>query len=134
MKISKTVWKMIVVMLVSALVLIIAGAIASLHFPLIRPIAFALGVMLTSALNVLKTIWMERTAYAVANVEDQARAVNMIRIQYFIRFLLTAVVLVIAVYVPFIDLWGAVAGIFTFHAARYALYFIIKAEEAESQN
>ena len=126
MKISETVRKMIIVMLFAALLIIVAGIVISVFYPVIQVFAFALGVMLTTALNILKVVWLERAVEKALSMEDQTAAGNFIRLQYLLRTLLTGLVLVVAALVPFIDLWGAVAGIFTFHAAKYSLGFIHK--------
>ena len=132
MKISLTVRKMIMVMLVSALVMVICGTIASFYFEVLRPVPFAFGVLLTTGLNIIKTVWLERSIDRAMAIGDDTAATNHIRIHALLRFALTGLVLALAVFVPFIDLWGAVAGIFTYHPAKYALYFITKSDNSDT--
>jgi len=130
MKISNTVQKMIIVMLVTALIMIITGAIVSVFYPVIPSLLFfALGVLLTTCLNIVKVVWLEKSVQKAATMEDPATAGNYIRLQYLLRFLFTGLVLIFAVLVPVIDLWGALVGIFTFHVAKYSLPLIIKTND-----
>lgn len=118
--------KMILMISAYTLLIIIAGAAyyrSSEIFP------FTLGVILTSALNVLKVTMIEREADRVANREvKNARSFG--GFQYIFRFLLTGVVLVMATMVPFINFWGAVAGIFTLQIAAYSMKFFYNADES----
>ena len=129
MKTSNTVNKMIVIMLAAALIIIIAGAAASVFYPVISILPFSLGVLLMTSLNIVKVVWLEKAVQKAVDMEDQTIAGNYIRMQYLFRLLLTGLVFVIAIIVPIIDLWGALAGIFTFHAAKYALVFIVKTDD-----
>ena len=89
---SKLMKKMI---LISALLIIIIGII----FYLIdgRPFAalpFALGVLVTATLNIIKMRMLERTVHKVVYMDDQDAGKNVVRLQYLLRYLLTGVVLV----------------------------------------
>ena len=104
------------------LLLLIAAGIAyhrSLAF-----LPFAFGASLGAGLNVLKIKMLERT---VRNSIDMERknAANYVRFQYFLRFLITGLLLFLAVTFPFISLWGTIAGLLTMPpAAFYAKSFI----------
>ena len=108
--------KMILVIGISALVIIAGGAAI---YRSIEAIYFALGTILTSALNVLKVIMLERTVKKVVNIEEPETGKNYVRLQYLLRYFLTGIVLLavglVTAYVepPFINIWGAIAGIFT---------------------
>lgn len=117
--------KMILVMLAAAFVIIIVGTIFSGRFPAITPLPFAVGVLLTTALNIVKTLWLERIAEKLVLMEDQSAAGNYVRVQYMLRMVLTAAILTLAAIAPdhIISMWGAVLGIFTFHAGKYSLAF-----------
>jgi len=136
MRISETVRKMIMVMLVTALVMAVAGTVASVFYP-IHSLHFAIGVLLTTGLNIIKVIWLEHAVEKAVAMDDQTAASNYIRMQYLLRLLLTGLILVFAavmanrMFVPSL-LWGAVIGIFTFHAAKYALVFIVKANDTDA--
>jgi len=54
---------------------------------------------------------------------DAGVTVRSFYAQYFFRFLLTIAVLLAAVFVPFISLWGAAAGVGTFPLAAYSMKF-----------
>ena len=119
MKLHDIAKKIILAIGVSSLVIIAAGGAyyrSSLVFP------FAGGVFLTSALNVLKVIMLGRNIERAVDMESK-EAENFIRFQLFLRFLLTGLVLLIAVKTPFISLWGAAAGIFTLKIALFIMGF-----------
>lgn len=108
--------KMILMIGISALVIIAGGAAL---YRSLEALYFAVGVTLTSSLNVLKVVMLERTVKKVVDMEEQDAGKNYIRLQYLFRYFLTGIVLLaaglVSVYVkpPFINVWGAVAGIFT---------------------
>ena len=90
-----------------------------LVFAILQKIQFlpvALGAVLGAALSVAKVIMIDRTVKKVATMEAGAVG-NFVRIQHFLRFVLTAAVLVVAAVVPFINLYSAAAGILSFQAA-----------------
>jgi len=131
MAISVTVRKMIMVMLVAGMVMAIGGAVLSVFYPVINPFTFSAGVLLTTVLNIVKVVWLERAVEKAVGMEDQTAAGNFIRLQYLLRMLLTGLTLFAAVVIPFVELWGAVVGLFTFHAAKYSLGFIIKEDNTD---
>jgi len=116
MKLSRTSKYMVLMIGVAALVIIIGGAI---YFRSVTSLYFAFGVILTSALNVLKVYLLERTIQKTLEMNDPSSGKNYVKLQYLLRYVLTGVVLLgvglITVYVdpPFINVWGAVFGIFT---------------------
>jgi len=129
MKISDTVKKMIVVMLVTAAIMIIAGIVASTYYFALLPVPFAFGVLLTTFHNIIKVVWLEQAVDKSVAMEDKVTAGNYIRVQYLLRLLFTGLVLVIAIFIPAIDFLGAAIGIFTFHAAKWSLGFIVKTDD-----
>ena len=130
MKISNTVHKMIVIMLITALIMIFVGAVVSVFYPFIPSIfSFSLGILLTTCLNIVRVVWLDRVVQRAVDMDDSVTAGNYVRFQYLFRFLLTGLVFIFAIIVPVIDLWGALVGVFTFHAAKYALIFIVKKED-----
>ena len=122
MKISETAKKMVCIIGVSSFVFILAGAV---YYRSLSALPFALGVLLTSALNALKILLLERTVEKAVVMEEQGAA-NYVRLQYFLRFMLTGLVLIAAALLPFISLWGAVAGTFTLQIAAYAVKFFLR--------
>jgi len=101
---------------IAALVIMAVGAILFLTIPALpsdQALPFALGVLLTSALNVLKVKMLERSVNKIVNMENVESGKNFARLQYLLRYFLTGIVLVAAALTPFINIWGAIIGIFT---------------------
>jgi len=101
---------MIQVVLITALAMMAGGAIFYRSF---EAFPFALGVLLTSVLNAGKILMLERTVKKAIDMEDPKTGKNYVRIQFLLRYLLTAAILVAAGLTPFISVWGALFGIFT---------------------
>jgi len=120
MNLSQPSKRMIFVIGISVLVFIAGGA---LFYRSLEALYFAFGVILTSSLNVLKVIMLERTVKKVVDMDEPDAGKNYARLQYLLRYFLTGIVLLaaglISVYVhpPFINIWGAVAGVFTLQIA-----------------
>ena len=114
MKLSVPSKRMILFIGVSALVMIAGGA---LFYRSLKGIDFALGVILSSLLNVFKVFLLERTVKKTLDIENPASGKAYIQLQYILRFILSAAVLVAAALIPFIDVMGAVFGIFTLQIA-----------------
>ena len=85
-------------------------------------LSFAIGAALGCGVSALKVVMIDRLADKVINEGESA--VGNIGIQYLLRFLLTAVVLVIAALVPFISFWGAAAGVLTLQVAAIMMKFV----------
>ena len=122
MKLSVTSRRMISVICIAAIVFIIAGVIVSLALDTIeddQAIWFALGVLLTSGLSVVKVILLERAISKTLDMDNPTAGSNYIRIQYLMRYLMTGGALALAgivtrfVQPPFLNLYGAIAGAFT---------------------
>ena len=131
MNISLTVKKMILIMLATGIVMVVIGTIASAHIEILSAVPFAIGIFVSTTLNIIKIIWLERVVSAVAKLEDEKAASNLVRLHYVLRLLFTALVLVGGAFAPFVDLWGLVIGLFTYHPAKYALGVFIKNEDIE---
>ena len=116
MKLSRTGKKLTLFVVLSALAIIVAGVVI---YRSIDALYFAFGVLLTSALNIGKIFLLERTVRRTLDLDDPDAGKNYIRLQYLLRYFLTGAILLaaglISVYVepPFINVWGAVIGIFT---------------------
>jgi len=113
---------MILVICIAAFVIIAVGYVVFLLFlqrALLQALFFAFGVVLTSALNVLKVYMLERTVQNTLEIDDVSTGKNYVRLQYLLRYALTGAVLLVAGLIwinvdpPFINIWGAIAGIFT---------------------
>lgn len=120
MRLSKASEKMVVWIIIIALVFIAGGAA---YFRSIEALYFAIGVILTSSLNVGRIFLLDRTVKKTLEMDDPSTGKMFVRLQFLLRYLLTGLVLMaaglISVYVepPFINIWGAVAGIFTMQIA-----------------
>ena len=117
MALSSTVKRMRLIIFLSAGVFI-AGGVAYYRSSAAFP--FAIGVVLTAGLNVVKVIMLERTVSGVTT-KDAADVKRYVRFQYLLRYLLTGITLAFAALAPFVNLWGAIAGIFTLQIAAFAM-------------
>lgn len=109
--------KVTLIMAIVALIMIIGGGV--FHRAAEPTIHFALGVILTTAFNAIKLFMIVQTAEKIADIENEARGRSFAGVQYLIRFLLTMAVFLVAAFAPFVDLFGAVFGIFTMQTAMY---------------
>ena len=107
--------KMTLVIVVSLLLPIAASIVYYRSFAFLP---FALGVLLGAALNILKVILLDHTVKRVVD-KSQKNAENYVRFQHFLRFLLTGLVFVASVFLPFINIWGTAAGVFTMQIALF---------------
>jgi len=105
---------------VSSLIFIAGGA---LYYRSFSALPFALGVVLAAALNVVKVVLLERTAQKAIEFDEGPAGKNYVRFQFLLRYLLTGLILIIAALAPFIDLWGAIAGVFTLQIAAVSIRF-----------
>jgi len=76
---------------VAALVIIVIG---SVFYRSLAAVPFALGVMVTSGLNIIKVRMLEQTVRRVVKMDDQEAGKNVVRLQYLLRYFITGVVLV----------------------------------------
>ena len=110
MKLSLPSKKMILFICLTALVMIVGGVI---FYRSLQAFNFALGVILSSLLNVFKLFLLERTARKTLDMTDPKAGKAYISLQYILRYVLSAAILLVAAVVPFINVMGAVFGIFT---------------------
>jgi len=151
--------RMILVILSSAAVMILGGFLffyfngAAEYFtgiraadqtPITRQVTgfnFALGVLLSTALNTWKVFMINKASRRVVSDAGDADviatedgdikaapkagkdAANYVRMQHVIRFGATVAVLLAAALVSFIDIIGAVIGIFSWQIAVYSMKF-----------
>jgi len=121
--------KIIRMIIIVALAMIAGGILYySLMADLYEALPFALGVIVTSSLNILKIVMLERSIQKTLNMDNPDTGKNYIRLQYLFRYFITAVVLVIIglLHVYFdepriISIWGALFGLFTMQIALIAV-------------
>ena len=129
MELYATSKRMILVICVSALIFIAAGAVI---YRSVSVLPFALGVILTSALNCVKVVMIERTVIKSADMGGNVK--SFVGLRYGLRLLLTLVVLAICVVSPHINIWGAAIGLFTLQISAISLRFFGKQDEAANNN
>jgi hypothetical protein len=114
--------KMIAAILIISLVCILASVIyyRSLNF-----LPFMLGIILGSALSIMKVFLLGRTVNKALSMEKH-RAGNYVSIQHLLRLVLTGFVLFLGAILPHISLWGVVAGILSFQLSLYKIKFTSK--------
>lgn len=111
--------RVLLVIWLFAAVLILGGAI--FHRSL-EAVWFGFGVVLSCTLNSVKVFMIERTVRRALDMAGQGTAAGGFAAgQYFIRFLLTAGVLVLAATNDFISLWGAALGLFSLQVGIFWL-------------
>jgi len=136
-KLSKASVKMIQMIALSALVMIAGGAV---FFRSFTALPFAFGVLVSSALNVLKVFLLERMVKKVVDMDDPDAGKNFVRMNYLLRYFGSAIVLLgvglIHVYspVPVINVWGAVFGIFTMQISVILVRMMKLDDEEIKQN
>ena len=129
MRVSETSRKLFTIMAVVALIIIIGGALYHRSMP--EVMYFALGVILTTCLNAVKLLMLERTAEKIVNLEEEARAKGAAGLQYLLRFVLTIGVFLAAAFIPLIDLFGAIFGIFTMPLSLHIWRIVSKKQGIE---
>jgi len=121
MKLTKTTGRMMFVICMAALVMIAGGLIVCLAVPartFLEAVFFAIGVTLTSLLNIWKVLLLERTVKKTLDMDNPDTGRNYVRFQYLLRYFLTGAVLLaaglIGYFTPHISIvLGAVFGVFT---------------------
>ena len=127
MNLQATSKRMILVICVSALIFILAGAV---FYRSMAALPFALGVLLTSALNCVKAVMIERAVIKSAGMGGNAK--NFVGLQYGLRLLLTLAVLAVCVVSPHINVWGAAIGLLTLQISAISLKFFGTQDQTDS--
>jgi len=76
----------------AAMIIILIGAV---FYRSLAVIPFALGVLATSGLNIIKLRMIERTVGKVLDADDEQTGKNIVRLQYLFRYFLTGVLLLV---------------------------------------
>ena len=109
------------ILIIGALSLLLAAGGAIYYRSLVGAAQFALGVALSAALNMAKVYLLERTVRKSVDIGDPDAGKRYAQLQYLSRYMLTGLVLAVAALAPFVDLWGAIIGIFVWQAAIVAM-------------
>ena len=115
--------KIIYLMIAIGVVIIIGGVV--FHRTIPESLYFAAGVVLATGLNIIRIKMLEQTARKLVELNDDGSSKASVGFSYIFRFLLTVAVFVAAAMLPFIDLFGAVFGIFTLPISMHLLRFVI---------
>ena len=76
-----------------------------------KPIPFILGIIFGSAISVLNFIELANTlTRAITMPQDKAQSFTVIK--YFIRYIVTAVVIYVSIVAPYINVVGTIVGLF----------------------
>jgi len=124
LKLSDMTKKIIVAILVLLLLVIAGGVVFYRSF---EALPFALGAILGAGLNIYKMIMLDRlvkVASLAPEANQKSRLMRRYYLQTLFRFVLTAGVLALAHFVPFLNFWGAVAGIFILPLAAFSMKFV----------
>jgi hypothetical protein len=105
------------VFVVGALSLLLMAGGALYFRSLGRALPFALGVLMSTALNLSRIYLLERTARKAAEIDASDAGKRYAQLQYLSRYMLTGAVLAAAALIPFVDLWGAIGGVLALQVA-----------------
>ena len=117
MNLSDVAKKMIKVICISLLALVAASAA---YYRSMSFLPFAIGASLGAGHNVLKIGMLDRAVEKSMAMEAK-KARNYMLVQYFLRFSLTALVLIFSALVNFISIYGATAGVLTYQIAAFTI-------------
>ena len=128
--------KMIMVIITLSAIVATGGVVfffVSNSFEPIEAIPFIIGVTLAMSLNIAKVFLLKQAIIKTSDMSSPKSAGLTFQVRYFLRFLLTIVVLFTAALAPdnIISLWGALIGVFVHPIAVYAMRFFIPADTIE---
>lgn len=130
MRLSDIAKKMLWILCILFVILMVAGIAYYRSFAFFP---FALGAFLGVALNIFKVIMIDRITKKIVDME-KGKASNYATVQHFLRFLLTGVILVLSAVLPFINIWGAAAGVLTFPIATFSVKHFTDHAKHSSKN
>lgn len=115
------------------ILLLLLFAIGIAYYRSLAFFPFALGAALGVAASALKVVMLDRAIKKAVKMEATA-AGNYIGIQNFLRLLLTGLALVLSAVLPFINIWGAAAGVISLQVALYFVKNSGNREEKETKS
>jgi len=110
-------------------VLMIIGGVAFFRSSL--AIGFALGIIMSLALNITKVLWLRYSVNRAVNMESGTVGAY-ISIHYVLRYVLTGLVLVAAHFLPVVDMFGAVLGLLAMPFANYVVHFLNRKNKVQT--
>ena len=97
--------------IIKILILIDLLIIAISYVVMSKPMPFALGIVFGSAISALNFIELANTlSRAITMPQDKAQSFTVIK--YFIRYIVTAVVIYVSIIAPYINVVGTIIGLF----------------------
>lgn len=122
MKLTNLAKRMIITILIIALICVLGSVI---YYRSLGFLPFLIGAVLGSAVSIVKVFLLERAVNKALELE-QKKAGQYVSVQHWLRMLLSGVVLFLGAVVPWINLWGVVAGILAFQIATFSVKFTSK--------
>ena len=117
MKISDIAKKMLTIIGISVVLLVIGSII---FYRSTACLPFIYGVILGAVTNIIKIIMLDITVKTIPTKGVDAVG-RYVVVQNYIRLLLTAAIVVAAIYIPFVNHWGTIAEILMYRLAIYGL-------------
>jgi len=119
MKLSGLARRMIITILIISLICVLGSVV---YYRSMASIPFVLGVLVGSAVSIVKVFLLERTVDKAITM-DIGKAGGYVSLQHVLRLLFSGAALYLGAVVPQISLWGVVAGILAFQLAVYNIRF-----------
>jgi len=117
----------LVIAVLSVLIAVGGGVFYFINDNIFGTLPFALGVFMAMCTNVAKVLLLKRTVERAVDMEEKSAKLHL-QGQYLIRLLITAGVFGLAHVIPFVNIMGALIGIFTLQIATHSLRLFIKEE------
>ena len=117
--------KVVQVIIALSVIIAVGGAV---YFRTIEgALTFAVGVAMTMAVNIAKVLLLKR-ANTTSLTKDPTSARFHLQYTYFLRLVLTAVVLITAavLHPDYVNFFGAAIGLFTLHISFYSMRYFFR--------
>jgi hypothetical protein len=98
--------------------LLIGWLVIFLFHPFEKPMAFLCGLSVGAVWSMIRVVHMERGLAQAVTQGGGAAGLYAVG-QYFVRFLLTGVLLFLAAVTPWIGLWGLAVGLLTLQTSAF---------------
>ena len=97
------------------------------NFDIAEAIPFTVGVAMAMGLNITKVIWLKASINKTVDMDTPKAAKLFFQVQYFLRLLLTAAVLLVAALAPdnIVNLLGVIIGILTLPVTMRLMQFFV---------
>jgi hypothetical protein len=109
--------KMVYLLIRNVVIMLLLVLVVGL-FIVSHKLAFTLGIILGGFVTIIKIFMMQETMEKAMTKEPYA-ATNYVRAQYFLRYIITFLVLFIGVYTSYVDFIGLAIGLLALKPAAY---------------